>query len=88
MLISFIAQHLGYGLSEEEPGHILKFKDSLSFISQSLIIMKMTEPNGHEGYQFIEEEEEEQVPPLEQEPEHEAHFPIQGNDDQFEVPYV
>lgn len=50
--------------------------------------MAMIEHNRHEGYQFIEKEEEKWVLPAEQEPKHKAPFLIQRNDDQFEMSNV
>lgn len=79
---------MGYDLSEKEFDHKLKFKDNLPFTAQSLIRMAMIEHNRHEGYQFIEKEEEKWVLPAEQEPKHEALFLVQRNDDQFEMSNV
>lgn len=58
-------------MNEEGACHRRPFKYSFPFTAQSLMKVKMTKPNGEEGYKFIKEEEkaqnEQPPPPLEQE---------------------
>lgn len=78
MLISFIAYRLRYDLSEEKPRHRKPFKENQLFNAQSLIRIKIIEPNGQRRYKFIKEEEKAldvQTPSLKQE--YEQHlFPL------------